>query len=64
MTTTILTIAAACAGVALGVVGASMVYMPKLNMLEDINNGLLEELSEVEIENDLLHAERKHRVKV
>ena len=64
VTTTILTIAAACAGVARGVVGASLVLMPRVNLLEQERDCLADILSEVAIENDLLHAERKGRVKV
>jgi hypothetical protein len=57
----ILPIVSAFAGLALGVIGTSMIYLPKVNLQEDIIDGLLDELSEVEIENDLLHAERKRR---
>jgi hypothetical protein len=57
----ILPIVSAFAGLVLGIIGTSLVMMPKVNLQEDIIDGLLDELSEVEIENDLLHAERKRR---
>lgn len=62
--TTILPVVSALAGVVLGAIGASLIYLPKINALQQERDCLADILSEVAIENDLLHAERKGRSRV
>jgi len=56
VTTTILTIASALAGIALGAVGASLLFMPRLREQEWIIEHLIEDLCDVE---DQLEIDRR-----